>query len=185
MNLYNYCSKEKYELREVLTGVYHDGGHSVASDGHLLIIDKVTEYPAEYEQKTVQKDGTIINGKYPNYNAVIPRRDPAAVVSIDPAKLKQAVETHKTNPYILAVLQSGNIKVCFDVKLLKRFFTALKSFKIKDILLYSPSHSAHGQNENGTALIMPRYYTEHNDVYDVTAGTDTEFIKGSAFTTGR
>lgn len=64
---------DKDGRRPVMTGVYHDNGFKVASDGHILVAFKDDYDVGELEGKVLRKDGTILtDGKYPNWRAVIP-----------------------------------------------------------------------------------------------------------------
>lgn len=62
-NYLTFC-KEAYPLS--LRGVLYENGNAVISDGHFLAITQ-TEYPANCEGKIIAKDGTEIDGKYPDY----------------------------------------------------------------------------------------------------------------------
>lgn len=71
-DFYNYVWKD--DFRPYMTGVFHEDGNKVASDAHILIAMKA-DYPAEYEGKTLKKDGAFVeekNGHYPKWRSVIP-----------------------------------------------------------------------------------------------------------------
>lgn len=57
----------------MLTGVFHDKGYVVGSDTHLLLARK-EDYDKSLEGKVTNKKGEVINGKYPNWRAVVNRR---------------------------------------------------------------------------------------------------------------
>lgn len=64
------------ENKPMLCGVYHDGerGYAVASDGHNLAAIS-SAYNEKMKGKSVQPDGKINEGKYPNWWMVIPSKD--------------------------------------------------------------------------------------------------------------
>lgn len=99
----------KDELRPVMSGVFvsEDGTSLVGTDAHKLVVQKTNEY-SEYAGKIIDlsvyiqskgKKLTFIDGKYPNYNAVIPRDNPNEVKNFDTYALynfsKSAIAVHK------------------------------------------------------------------------------------------
>jgi hypothetical protein len=56
-------------LRGAMTGVYHVGGHMVATDTQIMV-DCVGDYPKEYEGTSRDKNGNEIRGKYPSYQQI-------------------------------------------------------------------------------------------------------------------
>ncbi len=82
----------------VLRGVRYENGAAVASDGHVLLAVK-TDYPKEYEGKTIDKNGNPIEGRFPNWKSVIPYSGESvdldafiAVVDEAKSKLKRVKE---------------------------------------------------------------------------------------------
>lgn len=62
--------KEEAEIRPVLTGVYHDDGYVVGTNAHILLARK-EDYDKSLEGKITNKKGEVIDGKYPNWRAVV------------------------------------------------------------------------------------------------------------------
>lgn len=58
---------EKYNLRPLLTGIYFDEEEITATDSHVMVT-----LPNTGEVRGVYKNGIKLDGKYPNYKAVIP-----------------------------------------------------------------------------------------------------------------
>lgn len=69
VDLYSLASNDK--LRPALHGVLHQEGNRIVCDGVILAVLK-SEYPSEHEGKIIAKDGSVIEGRYPNYKSVIP-----------------------------------------------------------------------------------------------------------------
>lgn len=65
--------KERSEIYTMLTGVFHDKGYVVGTDAHLLLARK-EDYDKSLEGKVTNKKGEVINGKYPNWRAVVNSR---------------------------------------------------------------------------------------------------------------
>jgi len=59
------------ETKYWMTGVYHDKGYKVATDGRMLAKIK-SDYPEMYEGKIMAFDGDEIKGDFPKYERVIP-----------------------------------------------------------------------------------------------------------------
>jgi hypothetical protein len=66
---YDYVADDK--LRPVMNGVYYDQGYKVVSDCRVLLAVKES-YDESLEGKIEAKDGSFIEGRYPNWRAVIP-----------------------------------------------------------------------------------------------------------------
>lgn len=62
--------KKRAETHTMLTGVFHDKGYVVGTDAYLLLARK-EDYDKSLEGKVTNKKGEIINGKYPNWRAVV------------------------------------------------------------------------------------------------------------------
>ena len=73
-------------LRPVMSGIFvsEDGGSLVGTDAHKLVVQKTNEF-SEYAGKIIDfnvytqtkgKKITFVDGKYPNYEAVIPKDNP-------------------------------------------------------------------------------------------------------------
>lgn len=69
-NIWDACAKD--ELRRAITGVYHDeSGYAVACDGRIMIASK-SEYNEHFKGKILDRYGKEIEGRYPNWQAVLP-----------------------------------------------------------------------------------------------------------------
>lgn len=86
-NIYNYVAKDK--MRPAMEGVFHDNGHRVASDSHILVVVN-EQYAESYEGKIIGKDGQEITAgagytpyRYPKYEEVFSKTEPDAVHKID------------------------------------------------------------------------------------------------------
>lgn len=62
--------KKRAETHTILTGVFHDKGYVVGTDAYLLLARK-EDYDKSLEGKVTNKKGEVINGKYPNWRAVV------------------------------------------------------------------------------------------------------------------
>jgi len=58
--------------RPVLQGVFYDGEWRVCSNMHILIAEKGV-WPEELQSKIVAQDGSFIQGKYPDWQSILPK----------------------------------------------------------------------------------------------------------------
>ena len=63
----------KDDLRPVMNGVCFEEERCYGSDGHLLVI--YNHGNKQFAGKIVAQNGEIIDGKYPNIDGVIPKRE--------------------------------------------------------------------------------------------------------------
>ena len=71
VNLFKYTASEKNSY-PTLRGVHYANGYAYASDGYILFKEKA-DYPKEWEGTTRDKDGNLIDGKYPDTEKAIHR----------------------------------------------------------------------------------------------------------------
>ena len=69
VNLFKYTAS-KIISHPVLRGVHYANGYAYASDGYILFKEKA-DYPKEWEGTTRDKDGNLIDGKYPDTEKAI------------------------------------------------------------------------------------------------------------------
>lgn len=63
----------KYK-RRFLTGVYHDNGHQVITNGRYMVVHNAS-YSSELEGKIIDRNNLQIEGTFPNWQTVIPKDD--------------------------------------------------------------------------------------------------------------
>ena len=69
VNMFDFVSKEI--AREVMTGVYHENGYKIASDGKILFAVK-SDYTEELEERCLMPDGNVKELEYPKWKQVCP-----------------------------------------------------------------------------------------------------------------
>ena len=69
VNRFKYTVSEK-NSNSALRGVHYANGYAYASDGYILFKEKA-DYPKEWEGTTRDKDGNLIDGKYPDTEKAI------------------------------------------------------------------------------------------------------------------
>ena len=72
-SILDFVSKDKN--KRFMQGIFYEDGFAIATDGRVLIKQK-TSYPAEYEGKIIDPtNGKEIEGQYPNYKKVFPKKE--------------------------------------------------------------------------------------------------------------
>jgi hypothetical protein len=163
-NIFNYCIKPG-KLRPDLTGVFHDKGQRVATDTHQIAVIKC-DYLQEYEGKIIDKEGKEIEGKFPNYEAVLPKLNnnlTEIIFNIDEIKnqFKQykafkKIDKNGENPHFKFNLNG----TYFNIELL--FEKALPFIELAPAKMYLFNVSNHPRlyvvNDNGDKYLqMPMY----------------------------
>jgi len=94
-DIYKYVSVD--ELRHmILTGVYHENGSRVATDGTIVVTLSNQDYKPEFEGKVVNQKMEIIDGKYIDYRSVIkPQFESKNKWVINMDSIKDAVKASK------------------------------------------------------------------------------------------
>ena len=163
-NIYDYIAP-KTNYRSVMRGIYHNNGEIVASNEHILIVLKNQEYNKDLEGKSVLKDGTIMDGRYPNYNSIKPYMNTKvikidfdkfdAIVKEDKAKVKLMDKRERKNYY-------GVVKVGTDylkLELLKKLIDFMKVIGTDEIRFQEDGinkrrFAALVETEKGWGIIM-------------------------------
>lgn len=165
--------------RAEYSSVFVDDGKLVATDAHKLIVIKDTENQAKkYNGKIVGihkgNMNTIIDGRYPNYNAVLPQMDKqphvTSWIEIDEVlpglngRVLILKSISGSTKYVVLSIK-GN-KVAVHANFLLDLLTALKANGAKKIKIGS-SGASRGiliETDNGnTGLCMPIHVSDIND----------------------
>ena len=177
-NIWDYTAKD--DLRPVMNGVFHDKekGYAVATDAHILVADKdlydaTLADPVEYKQsepflgmRPVDKYGKFIDGRYPNWSAVIPTnqgnhtKHTISLEELD-AYIKKCNTYMKLNGMTGRCKKSINYNVpgtdCwFDANFMRLFLIASGG----EINLSDKKHAGVYWGERRTAVVMPLYVDE-------------------------
>lgn len=166
-NLYNYTAKGG--VKTEFTGVYHENGFRIASDGFIIIIALAgQDYKSEYEGKILDSEMKEIKSSYPKWQRVIPEKDKMTrSVLLDYDKISDLIkqnkrikkETPKSEDFHPIIVSFGGVG--FDINLL---------FKIAVFAKYKNELELHLSDEHSPAciycsdgsigLIMPKSFTE-------------------------
>ena len=162
-NIYDYVAPKPI-YRSVMRGIYHKNGEIVASNEHILVVLKNQEYNKDLEGKSVCKDGTIIDEKYPNYNSIKPYKNTKvikidfdkfdAIVKEDKAKVKLMDKREKKDYYGIVKVGSDYLKL----ELLKKLIDFMKVIGTDEIRFQEDSiknrFACLVETEKGWGIIM-------------------------------
>ena len=157
VNLFKYTVSEK-NSHPALRGVHYANGYAYASDGYILFKEKA-DYPKEWEGTTRDKDGNLIDGKYPDTEKAIYRlvRIPDKEVESLPSKevLDFAIAAgKKLKRETIPVAIDG---IFFNAVNLKKFLEAVASKGMDKVVYRHPMlYATNGKDE---IVLMPTVNT--------------------------
>ena len=157
VNLFKYTASEK-NSNSALRGVHYANGYAYASDGYILFKEKA-DYPKEWEGTTRDKDGNLIDGKYPDTEKAIHR-----LVHI-PDKEVESLPSKEVLDFAIAAskkLKGEAIPVAidglfFNAVNLKKFLEAVASKGMDKVVYRHPMlYATNGKDE---IVLMPTVNT--------------------------
>ena len=157
VNLFKYTVSEK-NSNSALRGVHYANGYAYASDGYILFKEKA-DYPKEWEGTTRDKDGNLIDGKYPDTEKAIHR-----LVHI-PDKEVESLPSKEVLDFAIAAgkkLKRETIPVAvdgifFNAVNLKKFLEAVASKGMDKVVYRHPMlYATNGKDE---IVMMPTVNT--------------------------
>ena len=157
VNLFKYTASQK-DAGEVIKGVHYANGYAYASDGYILFKEKA-DYPKEWEGTTRDKDGNLIDGKYPDAEKAIHRlvHIPDKEVESLPSKgvLDFAIAaSKKLKGEAIPVAIDG---IFFNAVNLKKFLEAVASKGMDKVVYRHPMlYATNGKDE---IVMMPTVNT--------------------------
>ena len=203
-SIHSYASTDK-SRPTVLMGVYHSpDGYAVSSDGSVLIASKL-DYDPAMKGEVVDKKGSKIVGRYPNWKSVVvnhPFKLKGGVQMLA-AKMKAIQERFDAEynrrkeagekitkkelndgPYCLVSLLLPNNRIAFiSVENARRFVDACLHLGCTDIEYSDYTRSIIARSKNGFAIVMPKIvnkgvvtYSDAISVVDLRGGKAKEHI---------
>ena len=157
VNLFKYTASEK-NSNLTLRGVHYANGYAYASDGYILFKEKA-DYPKEWEGTTRDKNGNLIDGKYPDTEKAIHR-----LVHI-PDKEVESLPSKEVLDFAIAAgkkLKRETIPVAvdgifFNAVNLKKFLEAVASKGMDKVVYRHPMlYATNGKDE---IVMMPTVNT--------------------------
>ena len=157
VNLYDLCSDIP-----VMNGIFHDKGFLVATDRHILAKIR-NKYPEQLEGKIITKSGEEVEGRFPNYKAVMEKYEEMIDVSIIKEKVIEAVKQSKLEKKIGGIYQKQVLckagKQYFKAEMLLKLLLLCESEKMQIREAKDSERAIMGKNtETGSeSLLMPVY----------------------------
>ena len=157
VNLFKYTAS-KIISYPALRGVHYANGYAYASDGYILFKEKA-DYPKDWEGTTRDKDGNLIDGKYPDTEKAIHR--PVYIPD------KEAVSLPSKEVLDFAIAASKKLKgeaipvaidgLFFNAVNLKKFLEAVASKGMDRVVYRHPMlYATNGKDE---IVMMPTVNT--------------------------
>ena len=157
VNLFKYTVSEK-NSNSALRGVHYANGYAYASDGYILFKEKA-DYPKEWEGSTRDKDGNLIDGKYPDTEKAIHRLVHIPDKEVESLPSKEALDfaitaSKKLKGKAIPVAIDG---IFFNAVNLKKFLEAVASKGMDKVVYRHPMlYATNGKDE---IVMMPTVNT--------------------------
>ena len=157
VNLFKYTASQK-DAGEVMKGVHYANGYAYASDGYILFKEKA-DYPKEWEGTTRDKDGNLIDGKYPDAEKAIHRLVHIPDKEVESLPSKEVLDfaiaaSKKLKGEAIPVAIDG---IFFNAVNLKKFLEAVASKGMDKVVYRHPMlYATNGKDE---IVMMPTVNT--------------------------
>mgnify|MGYP003287171247 CR=1 FL=1 len=157
VNLFKYTVSEK-NSNSALRGVHYANGYVYASDGYILFKEKA-DYPKEWEGTTRDKDGNLIDGKYPDTEKAIHRLVHIPDKEVESLPSKEVLDfaiaaSKKLKGEAIPVAIDG---IFFNAVNLKKFLEAVASKGMGKVVYRHPMlYATNGKDE---IVMMPTVNT--------------------------
>ncbi len=157
VNLFKYTVSEK-NSNSALRGVHYANGYAYASDGYILFKEKA-DYPKEWEGTTRDKDGNLIDGKYPDTEKAIYRLVRIPDKEVESLPSKEVLDftiaaSKKLKGEAIPVAIDG---IFFNAVNLKKFLEAVASKGMDKVVYRHPMlYATNGKDE---IVLMPTVNT--------------------------
>ena len=150
----------KDDMRPVMTGILHENGLKVASDGSILIA-VYSHYKSEFEGKIITPKGEIIDGTYPNWKSVLPKPESLKSIKMNRLfadvirRIKQAETIAKIDDKeVFVSLSCDNEKMYFRSDYFTKFLTFLKTYPGANMGVWQNSCLYASNNRNLCMIMM-------------------------------
>ena len=157
VNLFKYTAS-KIISYPALRGVHYANGYAYASDGYILFKEKA-DYPKEWEGTTRDKDGNLIDGKYPDAEKAIHRLVHIPDKEVESLPSKEVLDfaiaaSKKLKGEAIPVAIDG---IFFNAVNLKKFLEAVASKGMDKVVYRHPMlYATNGKDE---IVMMPTVNT--------------------------
>ena len=157
VNRFKYTASEK-NSNLTLRGVHYANGYAYASDGYILFKEKA-DYPKEWEGTTRDKDGNLIDGKYPDTEKAIHRLVHIPDKEVESLPSKEVLDfaiaaSKKLKGEAIPVAIDG---IFFNAVNLKKFLEAVASKGMDKVVYRHPMlYATNGKDE---IVMMPTVNT--------------------------
>lgn len=165
VDLYNYVGKDKQ--RAILNGIYHKDGKVYATDGRILC-RCMCDYDSQYEDKTIGKDGKVIEGRYPDADRVIPNTQGWTHISIDFDKVEQSRKKWVAHKKIYKKAALGRFAIGNQYIDMPYFFMMcdlMKEWGITEVVQCTDSGICNtralvAEDDNNKVILMPVFFDD-------------------------
>lgn len=160
MDLSKFVSKD--EKRPAMTGILHENGLKVATDG-MILVAVYSHYKSEVEGKVITPKGEIIDDTFPNWKSVLPASESLKTVRLNSLiadvsrRIKQAETIAKIDRKdVFVSLTCDDEKMYFRSDYFTKFLTFLKTYPGVNLSVKRNSF-IYAHNHNHLCMLMEFY----------------------------
>jgi hypothetical protein len=158
----------KDEMTPSTTGILHENGLKVATDGFILVAI-YAHYRREFEGKVITPKGEIIDGAFPKWKSVLPSLESLKTVKLNNLiadalrKIKPAETIAKIGgKHVLVSLSCDGEKMHFRSDYFTKFLTFLKTYPGAGMSVKQKSFLS-AKSHHNLCLLMMSNIAEDND----------------------
>lgn len=146
----------KDTIRPLLMGVHFEKERCYATNTRILVV--YNEGSEKHDGLTINSQGEVIQGKFPDVDRVIPKKMPPKKVSIDLEQLYRActwyLRSDLSNPEDEVLIEDVALRI-MQLNQLLSVFKQGKALSSMQMFVGDPSQPAVFKNQMFTAIIMP------------------------------
>jgi hypothetical protein len=158
----------KDNMRPAMTGILHENGLKIATDGSILVAI-YAHYKSELEGKIITPKGEIVDGTYPNWKLALPAPESLETIKLNrlfadvSRRIKQAETIAKIDAKQVCVSISHNDeKLYFRSDYFTKFLTFLKTYP-GAVMGVRPNSCIYAKSNSNLCMLM-LFRTDNNCV---------------------
>ena len=166
--------------KDFLKGVYYDKENNalVTTNGNFLVYTACDNIPVEYENKIVNKDGVIIEARFPNWQKVIPDNKDIEIIPDNDKFISDVINTNINFNMTMAAANKDRRaykigEFVFGAKMIKFMDLFLKTQKNVIVKMYKEDgyrpkieNAVVLKGDSATMVVMP-YIASNFNVEDI------------------
>ena len=159
----------KDAMRPPMTGILHENGLKIATDGFILVAI-YSHYKSEFEGKIITPKGEIIDGTFPNWKGILPTPENLKTVRLNSLianvlrKIKHAEAIAKiSDKKVFVSISCDNEKMYFHSDYFSKFLTFIRTYPGANLGVRQNSYLFASNNRNLCLLMLTNMVNNIDD----------------------